>query len=140
LTGVDFYHNGYFIVENAVAHVLIDEARHYINSHYNQWLAHSKRQDDWRLFFCLEFADLYSVSSIGTNLNYTDLKSMDVSENGNISYRPLLSVEHPQLLSLLLRSPKIIGKLHSLLDSRLKGNQLLIIEMEVFEPLISNCS
>jgi hypothetical protein len=83
---MDFYTNGFFILEQAVDSCFVENCRKYIDSQYCKWLKMSKRQDDWRCHFCL------------------DLKTFDEP------------IENAQILDLLLKSPKILGRLNDLMD------------------------
>lgn len=79
-----FHQNGFFCVESAVSELLLSDARRYINGKYKQWLKISKRQDDWR---CHLMADLSDAEA---------------------------PVEHPALMSLLLKSPALLGRIEQL--------------------------
>jgi len=82
-----FHQNGFFCLESAVSEPLLFEARSYINGKYKQWLKTSKRQDDWRCHLMTDLSD------------------------------PEAPVEHPALMSLLLKSPALLGRLEQLTGS-----------------------
>ena len=87
----EFYREGFFIAESCVDSLIIDSARRYIDDNYFKFLKASKRQDDWRIHFQLDL----------TNAE--------------------LNVEHAPILDLLLKSPKIMGRLKCLLGCELAG-------------------
>lgn len=82
-----FHQDGFCCVKNAVSESFISDARKYINGKYKQWLKDSKRQDDWRCHLM------------------TDLSDAEVP------------VEHPALMSLLLKSPTLLGRIEQLTGS-----------------------
>lgn len=87
---LEFYQQGYFILEDAVEMKVIIDCRKYIDSQYHKWIKMTKRQDDWRCHFCLDFDTFPTL------------------------------VENVPILNLLLKSPKIIGRIQYL-TGRMSG-------------------
>lgn len=90
-----FHQNGYFIMKDAVDLELIKKCRLYVDENYISFLKKSKRCDDWRLHF---------------------VQSIDCCEEG---ISP--TIDHIPVVNLLLKSPKIIGKIVGLMGRQLSG-------------------
>ena len=88
----DFYDKGYFLLEDGVSTDLLQEARQYVDDNWKNFTKQSKRCDDWRLHYHLELTDA------------------DGQE-----------VEHAPILNLLLKSPKIIGRIKCMIDREISG-------------------
>ena len=86
-----FFYDGFFIVQDCLDKRVLSEARLYIDSNYHDFQNVSKRQDDWRLHYL------------------ADLTRFD---------KPF---EHVPILNLLLKSPKIIAKLESIMGTEISG-------------------
>jgi hypothetical protein len=82
-----FIDHGFFIAQNQVDQSLFRSARRYINSHYNNWLKQSRRQDDWRIHYQLHFSSLNQP------------------------------VEHAPILDIVLQSPRLLQSICALLKS-----------------------
>ena len=85
----NFLKDGYYCVESLIDNQLILEARKYINSNYISWLKQTKRQDDWRCHYQLNFSTLNNENP----------------------------VEHLPILNLLIKSPKLINQLTYLMNT-----------------------
>lgn len=87
-----FLRDGYFIVQQAAPTDVVDQTRRYLDEVYFELQAVSKRSDDWRCHFELDF---------------------DRLSDG--------SVEHGKLLELLFRSPSIMARARDLLGPAIRG-------------------
>jgi hypothetical protein len=90
-----FWKHGFFCLNKAVSKHVINDARRYVDLHYNKWLKISKRQDDWRCHL-----------------------QLDIS---NLSTSEPTQVEHLPILNLLLKSPVIMDRLRCMMGSEPSG-------------------
>lgn len=87
----NFFEDGYFIMSEAVSQDALLRARTYIDDNYKSWIRSSKRQDDWRIHFQLNF------------LNPSEV------------------IDHSEILNVLISSQRIMKCLTSLLGCHPSG-------------------
>jgi hypothetical protein len=99
--GIDFFSDdelrqfcakGFISIDSAVDPMLLRNARIYVNSQYSRWLKLTKRQDDWRCHLMLD-----------------------------LTQPPDVPIEHPDIIKLLLHSPKLINRIYQLTKSSIAG-------------------
>jgi len=74
----EFIKNGFFVLKSGVLLEEIVRAKQYVDKNYSDWLSISKRSDDWRCHFEVDFSDL------------------------------LNPIEHGELLEILLQSTSVL--------------------------------
>ena len=85
-----FVKHGYFVVRDAVRKELIDETKRYIDDNYTKFTQISKRSDDWRCHFQVDFNKIAATNA---------------------------AIEHGALLNLLTCSENVMSRVHQILKS-----------------------